>query len=253
MRPNITFDLSEIKYEIERFLLGGEFDLFEDQLLISSTAPEHVAAEVSFCKLILSCWGDGWARSWRILSCDLAPERLTLECSKQMGLKRCALIFNRGPDVREATHGRKDFVRKLTAMIEANLTGFRVEKAVAARNDPRHLSGVHARLVIRSIGDGDRRFAGIGVSETELQQNIDTALGAGLVWLEELRRRSGRIAGLMIFAPRCDTNAMRLTAISPSIDIRLFRIDETKGLIDSVSPFDQGDLNDRFRKAARRA
>ena len=46
---------------------------------------------------------------------------------------------------------------------------------------------------------------------------------------------------------------MRLTAISPSINILLFRINETKGVIDSVSPFDQGDLNDSFRKAARRA
>lgn len=253
IRPTTTFDLSEIKYEIERFLLGGEFDLFEDELLIAKADPEHVVAEVSYGKLILSSWGDAWARSWRILSCELVPERLTLECSKQMGLKRCALTFSRGAGVREATQARKDFARKLAAMIEANLNGLRVEKAVTARNDRRHLSGVHARLIIRNIGDGGKRFAGIGVSESELQPNTDAALAAGLIWLEELRRGSGRVAGLMIFAPRCDTIAMRLTAMSPSIPISLFRINETKGVIDSVSPFDQGDLNDSFRKAARRA
>lgn len=253
MRPTITFDLSEIKYEIERFLLGGELDLLEDELLIAKVDAGHVAAEVSYGKLIVSCWGDGWARSWRILSCALAPERLTLECSKQMGLKRCALILSRGAGVREATHARKEFARKLAAMIEANLNGLRVEKAVTARNDRRHLSGVHARLLIRTIGDGGKRFAGIGVSESELQPNTDAVLAAGLIWLEELQRRSGRAAGLMIFAPRCDAIAMRLTAISPSINILLFRINETEGVIDSVSPFDQGDLNDSFRKAARRA
>ena len=154
IRPTISFDLSEIKYEIERFLLGGEFDLFEDELSIAKVDTDHVAAEVSYGKLIFSCWGDAWARSWRILSCELAPERLTLECSKQMGLKRCSLTFSRGAGVREATHARKDFARKLAAMIEAKLNGFRVEKAVTARNDRRHLSGVHARLVIRTIGDG---------------------------------------------------------------------------------------------------
>lgn len=256
MRPTITVDLSEIKYEIERFLLGGEFDLFEDRLLISKADPEHVAAEVSYGKLILSCWGDAWARSWRILSCEIAPEHLMLECSKQMGLKRCALIFSRGAGGRETAHARKDFARKLAVMIEANLNGLRVEKAVTARNDRRNLSGVHARLVIRTIGDirdGGDRFAGIGVSESELQPNTDGALASGLIWLEELRRRSGRVAGLMIFAPRCDTIAMRLTAMSPAINILLFRTNETKGTIDSVSAFDQGDLNDSFRKAARRA
>ncbi len=98
-----------------------------------------------------------------------------------------------------------------------------------------------------------KRFAGIGVSESELQPNVDAALAAGLIWLDELRRRSGSVDGLMIFTPRCDTIAIRLTGISAATTVSLFRIDETKGTIESVSPFDQGDLNDSFRKAARRA
>jgi len=61
------------------------------------------------------------------------------------------------------------------------------------------------------------------------------------------------VDGLMIFTPRCDTIAIRLTGISAATTVSLFRIDETKGTIESVSPFDQGDLNDSFRKAARRA
>ena len=253
MRPTITFDLSRIKYELELFLLGGEFDLFEDELLVSRIEAERTAAEVSYGKLILSCWGDGWSRSWRIISCEVAAERLTLECSKQMGLKRCALTLSRGPGSGHAAQARKDFAHKLAAMIEANLLGLRVQRAVTARNDRRHLSGVHARLVIRNIGDGGKRFAGIGVSETELQPNVDAVLAAGLIWLEELRRRRGAVEGLMIFAPRCDTIAMRLTAMSASTRISLFRVDETKGAVEPVSPFDQGDLNDSFRKAARRA
>jgi hypothetical protein len=250
MRPNITVDLSLIKYELERFLLGGEFDLFEDQHLVAKIEAERTAAEISYGKLILSIWGDGWSRSWRVISCELAAERLTLGCSKQMGLKRCALTLSRGEGVRQAAQTRKDFAHQLAAIIEANLQGFRVERAVTARNDPRHLSGVHARLVIRDRG---KRFAGIGVSETELQPNVDAVLAAGLIWIEELRRRSGPVEGLMIFAPHCDTIAIRLTAMSASTRVSLFRINETKGAIEPVSPFDQGDLNDSFRKAARRA
>jgi hypothetical protein len=250
IHPTIVFDLSQIKYEFERFLLGGEFDLFEDDRTLAKIDADHSRAEFSYGKLILSCWGDGWSRSWRVISCEISPERLTLECAKRMGLKRCTLTLSRGAGVRQAAQARKEFARKLAAMIEANLPGIRVEKAVTARNDRRHLSGVHARLVIR---DRRKRFAGIGVSESELQPNVDAALAAGLTWLDEFRRRSGSVDGLMIFAPRCDTIAIRLTGISAATMVSLFRIDETKGTIESVSPFDQGDLNDSFRKAARRA
>ena len=250
IHPILTVDLSQIKYDLELFLLSGEFDLFEDETLLAKVDAECAMAEFSYGKLILTCWGDGWSRSWRVISCERTPERLTLECAKQMGLKRCALTLSRGAGVREARTARSEFARKLAAMIEANLSGLRVEQAVASRNDRRHLSGVHARLIIRDRG---KRFAGVGVSESELQPNVDAALGAGLIWLEELRRRRGSVDGLMIFAPRCDTIAVRLTVISASEKISLFRINETKNTIEPVSPFDQGDLNDSFRKAARRA
>jgi hypothetical protein len=57
----------------------------------------------------------------------------------------------------------------------------------------------------------------------------------------------------MIFAPRSDTIAIRLSVIASGMGVSLFAIDEEKGSITPVSPFDQGDLNDSFRKAARRA
>lgn len=250
VRPAITFDLSLIKYNLEVFLLAGLFDLFEDGRLVASVEADRAAAEVSYGKLIISCWGDGWSRSWRVLSAELLPEWITLECAKQMGLKRCTLTLTRGIEVRKPAEGRRDFARKLAAMIEAGLPGLRVEQAVTARNDRRHLSGVHTRLVIRDRG---KRLAGIGVSDGELQSNVDAALAAGLIWVDELRRRSGSVECLMIFAPRCDTIAIRLSAISGSTPVSLFRVDETRGVIEPVSAFDQGDLNDRFRNAARRA
>ncbi|HZM85825.1 MAG TPA: hypothetical protein VFF31_04625 [Blastocatellia bacterium] len=250
VQPNVIFDLSQIKYEIELFLLAGDFDVFEDDRLLARVNAVYALAEFSFGKLIVSCWGDGWARSWRVISCEILADRLTIECAKQMGVRRCVVTLSRGAGLRQRLHARKEFSRTLAAMIEANLPRLRVERAVAARNDRRHLSGMHVRLVIRDRG---KRWAGVGVSEVELQTNIDTALAAGLVWLDELSRRSGSVEGLMIFAPRCDTIAIRLTALSDATRFELFRIDEAKGAIESARPFDQGDLNDSFRKAAKRA
>ena len=249
IHPIVTFDLSRIKYEFESFLLGGEFDLLEDDRTLAKMDADHCAADFSFGKLILSCWGDGWSRSWRVISCEVSADRLTLECAKQMGLKRSALTLSRGAAVRQTSQARKEFARKLAAMIEANLPGVQVQQAVAARNDRRHLSGVQVRLVILDRG---KRWAGIGLSESELQPNVDAALAAGIVG-QAARRRRGSVQGLMIFVPRGDTIAIRLTAVSPSIKIALFRVNETKGTIESAAPFDQGDLNDSFRKAARRA
>jgi hypothetical protein len=74
--PTIVFESSQIKYEIERFLLGGEFDLIEDGHTLARTDRDRSCAEFSFGKLILSCWGDGWSRCWRIISCDLSPQTL---------------------------------------------------------------------------------------------------------------------------------------------------------------------------------
>ena len=250
VRPTIIFDLSRIKYEIESFLIAGEFDLFEDDRILGKTDADHTAAEFSYGKLIISCWSESWSRCWRVVSCEVSPERLTLECAKQMGLKRCALQLSRGAGVRQASKARKEFARRISAMIEANLPGLKVERAVSARNDRRHLSGVHVRMALRLRG---KRWAGIGVSESELQVNIDAALGAGLVWLDDLRRRIKSVEGLMIFAPCSDTIAMRLTGFAAAPTVALFRVNEQRGEIESAAPFDQGDLNDSLRKAARRA
>ena len=58
-QPNVIFDLSQIKYEIELFLLAGDFDVFEDDRLLARINAGYTLAEFSFGKLIVSCWGDG--------------------------------------------------------------------------------------------------------------------------------------------------------------------------------------------------
>ncbi|HKP88306.1 MAG TPA: hypothetical protein VJZ26_19530 [Blastocatellia bacterium] len=251
--PTTTAESSRARYELELYLLGGRFDLYEDERHVAGVEPDSSAAEVSFGKLIFSCWGDGWSRSWRVVKCELMAERLRLDCAKQMGRVRCVVELRRGPAVSDADESSGEFARKLSALVESNLAGLRVERAIAARNDQRHISGIHARL---TINDRGRVVAGIGTSCARTQANIDATLGAGIIWLDALRRRNRPVNRLMIFAPRgrATTIATRLTAVEiKGARVSLYETDEQAGAIRPVTPFDQGDLSDRLRRAAMRA
>jgi len=221
-----TAELSRARYELELYLLGGRFDLYEDERRIASVEADSSAAEVRFGKLIFSCWGDGWSRSWRVLNCELTAERLRLECAKQMGRTLCAVELRRGLETGEAAETQSEFALKLSALIESNLSGLRVERAVAARDDQHHFSGIRTRLTINNHG---RIIAGIGIGASASQANIDATLGAGIIWLDWLRRRNSQTNRLMIFVPRgrATTIATRLTAVDvKGARISLYETDE---------------------------
>ena len=246
-------DLSRMRYELERFLLGGAFELCEDTKPIAAVEAKCAAAEVSYGKLILSCWGDGWSRSWRVLRGELNEQALRLECSKQMGRLTCTLELRRGDVEGHTASSRQEFTGKLAAMIEANFAALKVERAALRRDDRRNFTGLHARLLLKERG---RLVAAAGVSPGESQHVVDATLGAGLVWLDWLRRRGAEINRLMLFVPRgrSDTVAARLTAVSvKGASVSLCEVDETSSIIQTVTPFDQGDLGDRLRRAAMRA
>lgn len=252
-RIAVAEDISRARYELELYLLGGHFDLYEDERFVSKVEPRHSSAEVSFGKLILYCRGDGWSRSWRVLRCLITPEQLQLECAKQMGRTLCTVHLRRGEVATEISQSRGEFAQKLAAMIDANFEGLSVERAVSKRDDQRHFSGVHARLTIKNRG---HIIAGIGVSAHESQANVDAALGAGIIWLDALRRKRATTNRLMIFAPRdrATNIATRLTTVRVAgASISLCEVDETNQSINTVAPFDQGGLSDRLRKASLKA
>jgi hypothetical protein len=246
-------DLSRSRYELEHFMLGGAFDLCEDHKPIATVEAGCAAAEISYSKLVLSCWGDGWSRSWRVLRAAISPQSLHLECAKQMGRITCTLELRRGAVESHTESSRRQFTMKLAAMIEAHFAAFSVERAVLRRDDNRNFTGIHARLLLKEQG---KLIAAVGVCTNESQRDVDATLGAGLVWLDALRRRGAVVNRLMLFVPRgrSDTIAARLTAVEvKGASVSLSEVDESSSIIQSVMPFDQGDLRDRLRRAAMRA
>jgi hypothetical protein len=251
-RPAIE-DLSRIRYELERFLLDGAFELREDDKRLANIEPDCAAAEMAYGKLVLSCWGEGWSRSWRVVRATVSPRVLHLECAKQMGRVLCTLELRRGLVEEGAEPSRREFPMKLAAMIEANFAALKVERTVLRRDDRRHFTGVHTRLLLKEQG---RPVAAVGVGSQASQRDVDATLGAGLVWLDWLRQRGAAVNRLLLFVPagRSDTLAARLTALQvKGASVTLCEVDETQSIIQTIAPFDQGDLGDRLRRAARRA
>ena len=245
-------ELSRIRYDLELFLMGGPFDLYEDARLISTIRAGQAAVALSYGKLILSCWGEEWSRSWRIINCEATPDRLRLLCTKQMGRADSIVELMRGERPSSLTGTRDEFARKLASLIESNFAGYKVERAVRARDDTRHLPGVHARLIIKHRG---KTIAAVGCGQSETQTTIDALLTSGLAWLDALREKRLSVSRLIIFAPRgCATTlATRLTCIDlTGLTVALAEVEEASGQIITVEPFDQGDLADNLRRGRAR-
>lgn len=241
----LTEELSRLRYDLELFLMGGEFDLYEDERFIATIQPERAAADLSYGKIILSCWGEDWSRSWRVASREAAADGLRLRCAKQMGRSSSLLELTRVKPIGNEAISRDEFARRLAMMIEANFAGYRVERAIAAH----HLSGVHTRLIIKHRG---KTIAAVGCGQSETQATVDAALTSGLTWLDALRKKRSFVDRLIIFAPRGQTTtlATRLTCVQiAGATVSLAEVDESSGRIENVSAFDQGDLADNLKRA----
>src|SRR5262245_50634270 len=112
-------DLSAARYAIEAFLLAGEFELHEDGRLIGTIGAGQAAADLSFGKVLLSCWSDEWSKVWRITAGEIEPDRLRLSCTKQMGRSTCLLELRRGTAPVELAKSRDDFAEDLVRLIES--------------------------------------------------------------------------------------------------------------------------------------
>jgi len=252
-RNSIITDLSRIKYEAERFLINGAFDLFEEARFLANLEPHCCSTEVAYNKLILSCWGEDWSRSWRVTGCETGENILRLHCTKQMGRRTCIVEWQRGQMAGDISANRAQFTEKIAAMIEANLSGVMVERGTTQRDDYRHLTGVHTRLILK---ERNATIAGIAIGQHESPAHIEATLSAGIIWLHELRDRGARIKQLLIFLPKSGalTIACRLVYIRlEGVQIKLYEIDEEERSLMPLEPFDQADLADKLQRAAHRA
>ncbi|MEW6127442.1 MAG: hypothetical protein AB1757_10430 [Acidobacteriota bacterium] len=248
-----TQDLAQIRYDVEKFLLEGDFELYENQRFIAEMKNSQAQIELLFGKLILSSWGDGWSRSWRILSAEISPNALRFQCAKQLGRVECLVEMQRHHQQGEIAGTRQEFAQSIGDLIEANFPEFKVIKTITQRNDPRHFSSIHTRLLIR---ENHQRYAAVAIGSNESSSHVDATLSAGLIWLDHLRQTGNLINRLMLLVPagRAFTIASRLVYVQiAGIPISLFEIGESQRMIKPISSFAQADLFDNLKRASQSA
>lgn len=257
-------EISAAKYEIELWLLDrSALVLHREDLPAAALTDENFAFTYEFGKLIFSYWTEDAADSKRVAGYRIEPDALILQIAAPFKIETHILVLAE-PDngfMRDRKEQRKDYSARLRALIEKNLSA-KVLHARVGRNDS---FGYGASVVRMALQTYDGIAAAVGTSAREDSAAVARLLGQGMNWLIALRKRLAPkpVNRLMIFAPsgRADLLAERLTLVrAPAADpdqngserrIELFEVDEKQETIESVRPFDQGDLGLRIARTTR--
>ena len=250
-RASIPFDTHIAKYELERFLLSGEFYLYEDDHSLGLILSQDAFIEHSYGKLILICRGESWSRAWRVTGMVPIGDRIRLICSSGFARSSTVLELSHEPGRQSLAQSRREFLSRVSNALISWLPNARIEIATMSRDDRNGLSGIYSRLMLRSRGEV---IAAIGVSSIEPQSAIDAILGAGLTWLNKLERRGAGINRFLLVVPynRATTVASRITMLRTDLSrlITLLEISDD-GEIVAAQAYDQGDLGDRLQRVSR--
>jgi hypothetical protein len=244
-------DLARAQYEIATFLARRSEWIYRfDGRSPHRVSGEHLSVASAFGKLLFTLWGEDFSECWRIEAYAIRGECLRLRLGRRPADPTTILEIHGTESAleHEADARRCAFESTICRLIERQL-GARIEYAATHRDDSRQLSGLYTRLIL-SWG-GDRAIA-IAVNSGEPQAHVDGLVTAGVIWWEcATVSRWGRGARrLLLFAParRAQTLARRLTVVRPEEPrIELYEVDEHRGTLTPVAPFDQGTLFDPRR------
>ena len=147
--------------------------------------------QVSHGRLILSCWGDRGAQSWRVVGLEVTDGKLLLEATRRMGGERAVLELIPRASVNEimATVGdaRRRRCKLLSRLACAMARGAKVESAALSTGARRSQPGRYARILLRLSAE---RIAVTGVVAETDGYETDAFLSSALVWFARTSEKS---------------------------------------------------------------
>jgi len=246
----VISDLARARYDISAFLARrSEWWCRLDAGPSMRLGAERISLSLEFGKLILTLWGEDFSECWRVEAYEIRGERLLVRLGRRPGWTATLEITpDEGVEEAAADERRRAFADWLGRSIEREL-GARIEYLATHRDEAHHLSGVYARLI---LARGEERAVAIAVNSGESPRHVDGVVTAGLIWWTHATSsaRWSPARRLIFFAPkgRAAAIARRLTVVRPDgPPLKLYEVDESRGALTAVTPFDQGMLFDPHR------
>jgi len=250
MRCDLTTisDLARAQYDLSAFLARRpEWICRLDGWPLMRARGEQIVIAPAFGKLILTLWGEDFSECWRIEAYAIRGDRVILRLARPPRQHPSTLEIHpvEAPADEAARERRRAFESTICRMIERQW-GARIEYAATHRDDARHLSGIYTRMILTRGGE---RAIAIAVNSGEPQAHVDGLVTAGVIWWEcaTTSPRGAEARRLLLLAPagRTETLARRLTVLRRADQhIELYEVDERRGTLAAVTPFDQGMLFD---------
>ncbi len=249
-------ELARARYEIERATVNcAELSLFIGDTQAATLTRGNYEFSVEWGKLIFAWWGEGVSQSWRVIAYEIDRAELRLRAARGIAREMSVLTL-RDPAMRHEIrdpenlpHGerRKVYTETLARLVLDKFNNARIQRASTAAARTSSGAGRYARLILRL--DAEVVLA-LGVNKAESQADVDSVIGAGLVWLaafNEKRNDEERAKRLWFCLPRgrSQTAVERLSLLDVShleARIECFEVDESVNEMISLRPATQDEL-----------
>ncbi|HEX7174528.1 MAG TPA: hypothetical protein VF240_04500 [Pyrinomonadaceae bacterium] len=155
--------------------------------------------------LLLSYWGAGGARVWRVRGWEWRGGKLLLEATRRAGAVRATLELvpraSAAADAAELAAARRAECERLAALLcESVGPGARIEEARLSAGARRGEPGRYARILLRR---GRETHAATGPIVELGSEEAGAFVASALLWFAQLgSRRAGAPRGLLLFGPR---------------------------------------------------
>lgn len=233
---------AQAKYELDLALLDSTaWQLCSGESVLAEWQGEMREAcefSVEWGKLIFAWWDEHCAQNWRVQSYEIMPAEIRLRATRSFGRDLTTLVLRNVARWREqivvsGAQRRQPYSNLLGTLLSQHFAHARIQKLAATQSYPRW-----------RIQSGQQTVLVIGVGAMEQQEEIDSIVAAGLVWLAGFKPGAQRLC-FCVPSERSQTVIERLTLFDQQpygARLECFEVDERAEKLTTVTLAAQAEL-----------
>jgi hypothetical protein len=233
---------AQAKYELDLALLDSNtWQLRNGESVLAEWRGELREAcefSVEWGKLIFAWWDEHCAQNWRVQSYEITPVEIRLRVTRSFGRDLTTLVLRNvsrwcPPTAVSSAHRRQQYSNLLGSLLSQHFAQANIHKLADAQ--------AYSRWRVRI---GQQTILVIGISTAERQDEIDSIVTAGLVWLAGVKTGVQRLC-FCVPGGRSQTVIERLTLLEQQpygARLDCFEVDEDAGKLTTVTLAAQAEL-----------